>query len=445
MANGRQYGEQKGSHQIRRILEIMRILSNQQLSSAEIKEQIDRSVEGKEVTRRQIQRDLEVLVSSCVVDFNDSHNPPVYSIFRGYRNVVPDSYTGHELLSLYVLKSALKPYKNTRLEKIVNRLLSKLEKTASGDVVSLELSHSTGQFKYNLDSTIIDEVIKRIRDSKSSNITYINCSKTEKNYDVQFGRLFHYGGELYVGAYIFKHRSYCSLAIRNLVTIKDAVEDHPQHEFDEVEFSRNRFAVYSAQSCEHVRLRIDSSVAEYFENRRWHQSECMTRVEGGDLVLEMTVPVVPDLITWVAQWAANISIESPVSLREKVVELLRKGIERNDGPEEHDGVGLGESSKHGEEQSDELKTIGNDVEANAMLKNTGLPSTRRSKRSHTTHTSGSSDASSGLMGFTLQRVPGRVRRSNANTAVIGAHSPLPAEQRDVDTSGQEKGYRLTGS
>ncbi|MFM8178161.1 MAG: helix-turn-helix transcriptional regulator, partial [Candidatus Kapaibacterium sp.] len=263
-------------------------------------------------------------------DCFDAFGAPEWFVHKEFANIVPTRFTNHEIISMYVLKSYLHQFRNTAIAKDTESLLKKLENAAQGEeVVSMSLEHAFGQYHYDYDNTMIERVVEKIRLRSSMSVTYRNAAGQVKTYDVQLCRVFHYNGELYVAAYIFKHSTYSTLALRNIQQLEDSAIEYPAHRFNEQEFLRTRFGVYHGTPVD-ITLQVRADMSEFFRNRTWHPTQKITVNEDNTALITMTVPIQPDLVSWIAGWSPYLTVVSPKNLRQQVVERLIEGAVAND-------------------------------------------------------------------------------------------------------------------
>lgn len=318
------------SSQIRRCMRIARFLSTHNGSSSkEIHNEILADDEYKDVDLRQIQRDLRALEDEYVIESERVGRDNFWSLRTEWENILPETYSGHQLLGLYVLKSYLTQFKGTRIGHDVEELISKIEGHVSGDVYLLSVEHTVGQMNLaRVNDTIILDSVKSIQSGNWVMVTYFNqIEKIEKTYPVFPCRLFTYNGELYLISYNPKYKNYLALALRNikaLVNLDFPPDDEEDvHHFDETAFTRERFGVF-ADTPATVKVQIDALEAEFFTNRNWHPSQTFTTTESGDVILEMKVPLSPELTTWILGWKQYVRVLEPKELIDDVLEYLER-------------------------------------------------------------------------------------------------------------------------
>ena len=76
-----------------------------------------------------------------------------------------------------------------------------------------------------------------------------------------------------------------------------------------------------------VRLSFTPEAANHARERRWPGGQRWT-VESDCEVLELTVPITPEVVSWVAAWGPEIEVLAPASLRDSVIERHRAALAR---------------------------------------------------------------------------------------------------------------------
>lgn len=317
------------SAQIVRCVRILSILSGgRKLSTQEI---IRKFAEDglPEVTQRQIQRDLRAIEQAGVPLVSErTGREQRWYVSTSYRGLQPITITSQQILSLHLLKGALGAYRNTRIDRDIERLQKSLEKVAPGtvflrqDVVS---EVSPGRYTSAIDDAVMDRIIFAIIDPHWDRVTYrsIHGGQT-KTFVVSFCRMINHAGRLYVAAWHPKHAQYITLAVDRIDHVERAEDvTLPHHVFDERRYRQARFGVYDGD-VHSIRLRVDASAAEFFASRQWHPSQRVTRRARGSLDLELEAPLSPELVSWIVSWSDVITIISPSKLKTICREKVRR-------------------------------------------------------------------------------------------------------------------------
>lgn len=313
------------SSQLRRCMKIIRFLSiHKGSSTVDIHNVMQSDDSFNSVSLRQIQRDLQSLDEEDILECKREGRDKTWSLRIEWKYILNDKVTGHQLLGLYVLKSYLTQFRGTRIEKDIDELIKKIEGYASGNVYLLSMEHSVGQMNLaRINDDILIGCVEAVKNGKWVVVTYNNQTEnTLKTYPVFPCRLFTYNAELYLISYNPKYKNYLALALRNIQALLELDcapnDEEDVHHFDEAAFTRERFGVF-ADAPVRVRIQIDAEEAPFFTNRSWHPTQTFTLAESGDTILEMNVPLSPELTTWILGWKHYIKVLEP---RELVVDVL---------------------------------------------------------------------------------------------------------------------------
>lgn len=308
------------SQHIHRIVRILSLLSSgARLTTSEIHAKLIAEDELRDVTVRQLQRDLKHLEAAHLpLRVERSGRELSWSLPTGYRNLAPLNITTHEVLSLHLLKGALGSFRGTRIEADVDRLRRKLERMVPGtvfmsqDVVS---DISPGTYTNTISDDMLEQIVFAITDPRWDRVTYTPIGAQQpKTYVVSFCRLVNHAGRLYVVAWHPTHQQYITLAADRIHRVEVATDvPLPLHEFDEQSYRSARFGVYDGQPVV-VKLRITADAAPYFSSRHWHPTEQRTTHRDGSMTLRMQVPISPELISWVMGWAGSVRVMAPATL-----------------------------------------------------------------------------------------------------------------------------------
>jgi predicted DNA-binding transcriptional regulator YafY len=317
-----------GTNQAARLIFMLKKLQNGYVLSAE--QMLDEIRENfKEVSLRTVQRDLRLLQDSDpTIETKNEGRTVYYFIPRQLRERAPVVIGGSDLLSLHILKAHLKTFKGTVVEELTKELTKKIEEIAPANVYSIDSLYwnkNIGQFDYfNYDKTL-RQIIYYIEHDKWVKLEYCPLKHLNKSeiHTVKMKSIFTYFGYLYVAAYDIKHKKYVVFAVHRIESIEqiDNVPYVKVPKFDYNKFVKNRFGVYGGQP-ENVVLRIKPGYAHYFENRYWHITQKLEKQNDGSTLLKLRVPIVPDFISWIISWGDMITVETPNTLKRKVIKQL---------------------------------------------------------------------------------------------------------------------------
>ncbi len=320
------------SHQIRRALRIVSLLSSgQALTTSEIAERL-RSSDEKPISQRQLQRDLRLISEAGVQLHEETEGRSIrWSIPSHARMLKPFAVEANELLSLHVLKGVLSAFRGTRIESDVNRLAKKLERIVPGAVFMKDdmVSHvSPGHFTSAISDNTLERIIYAIVDPHWDRVTYRSIDAgVARTFVVSFCRMINHAGRLYVAAWHPKYQQYITLAADRIDHVERASDvTDTLHVFNEGAYRAARFGVYDGDLTS-IELRIDPEAVEFFTSRLWHPSQSFSRHRDGSATMKLHAPLSPELVSWVVGWSDVLTILRPQHLkdicRKKVKRLMR--------------------------------------------------------------------------------------------------------------------------
>lgn len=320
------------SHHIRRAIRILNLLgSGHALTTSEIATRVAKLEDAKEVSLRQIQRDLRTIGEAGVplVETRDGKTIR-WSMPAGARFLQPLTVNYSELLSLHILKGALASFRDTQIQRDVDRLTAKLDKIAPGKVFmdeDLVSEVSPGRYATAVSDAALNDIVQAIVDPHWDRVTYRSVNATTaKVFVVSFCRLVNHAGRLYVAAWHPKHKNYITLAADRIDHVERASDvTDTLHVFNERKYRSGRFGVYDGELT-NVKLRIDKDAASFFRSRIWHPTQEFKELRNGNVEMTLLAPLSPELISWVVSWADVLTIVSPKKLKtacwEKVKSLI---------------------------------------------------------------------------------------------------------------------------
>jgi predicted DNA-binding transcriptional regulator YafY len=293
------------------------------------------------VSIRTIHRDIETIEEAGIpLEYEKNDNGENVWFFPSYyRKMVLPTVQGSELISLYILKSYLKLFSNTFIDKELHSLQNKIETLAPGDLFmefeslseqenSIFWDQNFGEYDYSGSSAILKEITDIMIKKQWAAVTYQSLTDNKiRQYDIYFHRLFAFGGALYAAVYFPKYGDFLALAVQQIQEIKIARrQDYRTPEFNIAAFKHNRFGVFSGE-IERVEIEVRRDYAKWFINRRWHPSQQIIGKRDGSLLLTLDVPLTRDFITWILGWHDGVKVIKPQRLIEMIKEKLQKSLE----------------------------------------------------------------------------------------------------------------------
>ncbi len=99
--------------------------------------------------------------------------------------------------------------------------------------------------------------------------------------------------------------------------------------FDPSEFFRTAFSIVADHEVGDVALRFAPVVAPIIRERRWHATQKVEDLPGGEVRLTMTCSQGDELKAWLLSWGEDLDIEAPSELVNKVAASHRRAADRS--------------------------------------------------------------------------------------------------------------------
>ncbi len=96
---------------------------------------------------------------------------------------------------------------------------------------------------------------------------------------------------------------------------------------------RDSFGVHSPEGRYEVVIRFDHEVADYVREKRWHPSQTLRTLPGGDVELRLKLSSLKEIERWVLGWAGHAVVKEPRQLINRVraaAERMLKTVAKGD-------------------------------------------------------------------------------------------------------------------
>lgn len=322
---------EKGQQARRLVYMLKKFQAGHKYTAKEMQELIEENFGA--ISLKSIQRDLNLL-QECEPTLENIKQDGriVWRIPKGFRSTPPIRVTANEALSYYILKAHLRAFKGTIIESYIDELYEKIQELAPGEPFSkdsLIWDQNYGQFDYSEHDEIIQQVIYFINNKKWAHVRYKRgISRKYNNFICIFEKMFTYSGSLYVSVYVPYHGNHIALKIERIIFIEESEsQDYKHCEFDFNKFKKDRFGVYYGDKKQ-VELKVRKGYEIYFENRKWHPSQKISKNKKGEMIIKLRVPIVPDFVGWLMSWSEVLTVIKPVSLIKDINIILRNTLKQ---------------------------------------------------------------------------------------------------------------------
>ena len=82
--------------------------------------------------------------------------------------------------------------------------------------------------------------------------------------------------------------------------------------------------MHSAEGEFEVVLRFNNKVADYIREKRWHDSQVLKELKGGEVELKMKLSSLGEVERWVLSWGGNAKVIRPKELSKSVRESAKR-------------------------------------------------------------------------------------------------------------------------
>ena len=317
--------------QIQRMIRILQILSSgRKVTTKELRRRFDDTV-----SLRTLQRDMLTLSDSGVPLINEklTANENTWYLMDHFKQFIPIPLEMNEYLAMEMLKANLSILKNTSIEDDVEKLTKKIEQILPDELFlqataskfsNLLTNYSMGQYDYSGKNDIINKLIEAITKRRKCLVTYDSPSiQKENKFYIEPEKLLIYHGGLYLIFYVRTQKEFWLLAIHRILKLEVFDEVFPDdHPFNEEEFVKNRFGLFSGKP-EKIKLKFDKSIRHYIEHNHWNAPQKFSSDKKGNLILEMETAITPELISWILGWNKNVKVMKPIILIDDIKDLIR--------------------------------------------------------------------------------------------------------------------------
>lgn len=292
--------------------------------------------EGFECGKRTVYRDLDVIGKSYFPIVNEGEGErKIWKLNSIAKLSDKIQFSYHELMALFLAKESLQTLKGSALFQHINGFITRLEQ-ALGPGAERELKNLSQYITYRASATwqtgVSEEIINTIYeacyegyvldlDYRSKSGEFKDQIKTRK---IGPEGLYFADSGVYLIAKDLTSNKFRTYSLHRVVqaTRTDEIYDQDKS-FSMTEFIRNNFGIFSGGEVEDVEIVIEDPIASYVSERRWHESQQVTRHPGG-IHLKMRVNINDELARWILGLGDCATVVAPVSLRKLVEECASR-------------------------------------------------------------------------------------------------------------------------
>ncbi|HDZ23089.1 MAG TPA: transcriptional regulator [Desulfobacteraceae bacterium] len=313
MARGEQLGRQW------RIIQTL-VTSRTGKSAADLADEL-------ECNPRTVYRDLEALqIAGFPIYTEKEGTRSLWSLLDTVKHQIPIPFSLPELMALYFSGDMLEVFRGTVFHDSLESLFRKIKTTLPPE--SLKYLQEVEQtlhleIKPFKEYEKFREIINRVNDAavrkKRVEIVYYTMSrKKETRRKVDPYRIWFFNGSFYMIGYCHLRNEVRIFALDRIKMLHQTREGFEVPEDFSLEaFTEPGFGVFQGKPVK-VRIWFSSGIAEYIQEKIWHESQEIHPQGDGSVIFEAEVAETVELKSWIMSWGANALVLEPESLRDEI-------------------------------------------------------------------------------------------------------------------------------
>jgi len=284
-----------------------------------------------EVSSKSIHRDLEFMRDRLQLPLEFNRRRLGYYYTEEVKAFPTLQITEGELFALIVAEKALQQYRGTSFEKPLLSAIRKMEQ-ALPDIISLNLAEVERTISFRtrteslIDLNIFDALAKATASRKQLEVAYRKPGqqRTEQRVIDPY-HLANINGEWFLFAFDHLRKDVRTFAPGRIKAVKPTGKLFVRSQrFSLEERLRDSFGVHSAEGKFDVVIRFNQHVADYVREKRWHDSQRLKELKGGEVELHLKLSSLSEVERWVLSWGGNARVLGPKALVESVRRAARK-------------------------------------------------------------------------------------------------------------------------
>lgn len=286
-----------------------------------------------EVSRRTVARDLDFLR-------DEERAPLAYDDARHGFRLTDETYTlpparisRKEAFSFALARKLLAHYEGTPLHLDMRSVLDKIAESLEGDI-TIEpgwLSEHVGvlpEDRVQIDPEVWAQLAGCVERREAIRATYQTFDGRVSEYELQPYHLLAYHGNWYVLVRQVAKDRIGTFALSRFRRIEGTGQTFTRPEgFNPETYARAAFGIVGGEETIKVRLLLEPKLAVYITERQWHPSQEFRTRADGRVEMRLDTTGRKELVRWVLSWMPDVKVLAPKSLRDRIAEKLRDGLQ----------------------------------------------------------------------------------------------------------------------
>lgn len=290
----------------------------------------------------QLALDLEVATKTVMRDIDfmrDRMDLPIEFDFRrnGFHYTAPVEnfptvqVTEQELIALFVAEKALAQYKGTPFEKPLRAAFQKLTEGLTG-TVSFRWSELDAAISFrSIGTTVADlELFETVSRAvlRSQELEFQYHKLAGRGHEPRRAQPYHVGcieNQWYLFAFDLDRQQMRTFALSRLKAVSLTGKKFVRPaDFSVTKHLGDSFGVFKDGSKpQEIRIRFDSFAGRLVRERKWHASQKIKELDGGDIELSLKLGNLAEIFRWVLSWGAHAKVLGPQTLKDMVQKEIR--------------------------------------------------------------------------------------------------------------------------
>jgi len=284
-----------------------------------------------EVSSKSIHRDLDFMRDRLQLPLEFDRRRLGYRYTEEVKSFPTLQITEGELFALVVAEKALQQYRGTSFEKPLLSAIRKMEQSLP-DTISVNLAEVEKTISFRtrtesfIDLKVFDTLAKATAARRQLELTYRKPGQQQiEQRIIDPYHLANINGEWFLFAYDHLRKDVRTFAPGRIKAVKATGKAFERSQrFSLEERLRDSFGVHSAEGKFEVAIRFDKEVADYVREKRWHDSQKLKELKGGEVELHLRLSSLSEVERWVLSWGANARVLSPKPLIDSVKQVARR-------------------------------------------------------------------------------------------------------------------------
>ena len=283
--------------------------------------------------KRTIQRDLKVLSEEVGFNITSEVRDRGKKYFKLENNPLPLNFPIDEIIALTFIKEIISPHEGTPYKKAFQKTLNRIRTTLPEKMQAFleEASaayypHHRGQREHP-SPKIFKTAHRAINERKVCNITYRATSTGQtKTYPITPLGFSYYHNRYYLLCLNPNYDDLLTLAAERIQALEITSQTfEPPDDLDIENRIQQAFGITLEDPID-VKIRFSAWQARYIKQRTWHPSQKIKELDDGEIILSFKAGGFYEIKSWILSHGADAKVLEPASLREAIIEELKKNL-----------------------------------------------------------------------------------------------------------------------